>query len=128
MPGMEDPWLPTRHSLLSRLRQWDDDTSWREFFDLYWKLIYGVCLRLELKEDEACEVVQDIFVTLSRTLPEFQYDRRRGAFKTWLYQVIRNKVRDFVKKKHRLERHYVHDCGSEDEKDRLGGVNKLTYQ
>ena len=32
--------LPTRASLLERLRQWSDNASWQEFFDTYWKLIY----------------------------------------------------------------------------------------
>jgi hypothetical protein len=26
------------------LRDLDDQTSWREFFDTYWKLIYGAAL------------------------------------------------------------------------------------
>src|SRR5215510_11588728 len=32
----------TRTSLLSRLRNVDDDASWRTFFDTYWRLIYNV--------------------------------------------------------------------------------------
>ena len=30
--------IPTRASLLGRLKDWDDHASWREFFDTYWKL------------------------------------------------------------------------------------------
>ena len=40
---------PTRHSLLTRLKDWDDDKSWREFFDTYWKLIYSVALKSGLE-------------------------------------------------------------------------------
>lgn len=32
-----DPWIPTRASLLSRLKHSDDSESWRECFNLYWK-------------------------------------------------------------------------------------------
>jgi len=28
-----DEFIPTRQSLLSRLRDWNDQGSWREFFD-----------------------------------------------------------------------------------------------
>ena len=40
-PGT-DSFLPTRQSLLSRLRDWQDQEGWREFFDTYWWLIYRV--------------------------------------------------------------------------------------
>ena len=32
--------LPTRQSLLSRLKNWNDHDGWKVFFDTYWKLIY----------------------------------------------------------------------------------------
>jgi len=37
--------LPTRYSLLSRLQNWEDQESWRVFFDTYWRLIYSVALK-----------------------------------------------------------------------------------
>ncbi len=33
--------LPTRRSLLSRLKNGDDQAGWQTFFDTYWKLIYA---------------------------------------------------------------------------------------
>ena len=37
--GSLDPFLiPTRESLLSRLKERSADESWREFFETYWKL------------------------------------------------------------------------------------------
>ena len=33
--------LRTRQSLLTRLKDWDDHASWREFVNTYWKLIYS---------------------------------------------------------------------------------------
>ena len=33
--------LPTRRTLLSRLKNADDQAGWQEFFDTYWSLIYG---------------------------------------------------------------------------------------
>jgi hypothetical protein len=34
--------IPTRESLLSRLRDWADDESWSEFFHTYWRMLYEV--------------------------------------------------------------------------------------
>jgi len=33
-----DEFIPTRSSLLSRLKRWDDQEGWRDFFDTYWKV------------------------------------------------------------------------------------------
>ena len=41
MDQQPDEFIPTRRSLLSRLKNWDDQDSWRDFFNTYWKLIYG---------------------------------------------------------------------------------------
>ena len=42
MPRDADELLPTRWSLIQRLKNWDDQETWREFFNLYWKLIFGM--------------------------------------------------------------------------------------
>lgn len=39
-----DQFIPTRRSLLSRLKNWEDRESWQDFFDLYWRPIYSVVL------------------------------------------------------------------------------------
>ena len=42
MRNKVEDWIPTRQSLLSRLRDWDDKESWEDFFNTYWRLIYNV--------------------------------------------------------------------------------------
>jgi RNA polymerase sigma-70 factor (ECF subfamily) len=87
-----DSMLPTRHSLLSRLRDWQDQEGWREFFESYWRLIYNVARRSDLSDIEAQEVVQNTFIYLSRKMPKFHYDRSRGSFKSWLRVVTRSRI------------------------------------
>ena len=57
--------LPTRTSLLERLKDWRDNPSWREFFDAYWKLIYGFALHSGLTKAEAEDVVQEAWLRWS---------------------------------------------------------------
>ena len=45
--------IPTRRSLLNRLKDWEDQESWQDFFDTYWKLIYGVAAKAGLTDDES---------------------------------------------------------------------------
>jgi len=84
--------LPTRQSLLSRLRDCQDQDGWREFFDTYWRLIYSVARRSGLGDLEAQEVVQTTFIYLSRRMPNFRYDPARGSFKSWLRVVTRSRI------------------------------------
>lgn len=90
-----DSLLPTRQSLLSRLRDWQDQAGWREFFDTYWRLIYNVARKSGLSDSEAQEVVQNTFIYLTRRMSHFQYDRARGSFKSWLRVVTRSRIHVF---------------------------------
>ena len=87
-----DSSFPTRPSLLSRLGDWQDDESWREFFDTYWRLIYNVSRKSGLSDAESQDVVQNTFVYLSRRMPRFKYDRTKGSFKSWLRVVTRSRI------------------------------------
>ncbi len=92
---------PTRQSLLSRLRDWQDQAGWREFFETYWRLIYRVARDSGLPDAEAQDVVQETFIYLSRRMPNFRYDRARGSFKSWLRVVTRSRIHVHVRKEKR---------------------------
>lgn len=87
-----DSLLPTRQSLLSRLRDWQDQEGWREFFDTYWRLIYNVARKSGMDDHQAQEVVQSTFIYLSRRMPNFRYEPARGSFKSWLRVVTRSRI------------------------------------
>lgn len=93
-----DSYLPTRQSLLSRLRDWQDQAGWREFFDTYWRLIYNVARKAGLHDAEAQDVVQNTFIYLSRRMPNFRYDPARGSFKSWLRVVTRSRISVYRRK------------------------------
>ena len=96
-PG-NDSQLPTRQSLLSRLRDWQDQAGWCEFFDRYWRLIYNVARKSGLNDAEAQDVVQNTFIYLTRRMPRFHYDRTRGSFKSWLRVVTRSRINVYCRK------------------------------
>ena len=96
-PGTNS-FLPTRQSLLSRLRDLQDESGWREFFDAYWRLIYNVARKSGLADAEAQDVVQNTFIYLTRKLPNFRYDPARGSFKSWLRVVTRSRIAVLLRK------------------------------
>jgi RNA polymerase sigma factor (sigma-70 family) len=94
-----DTFIPTRQSLLSRLKSWEDQKSWREFFDLYGELIYSFARRAGLADPESQDVVQETMLAIARQMPGFNYDARLGSFKGWLRQVTRRRIVDQFRKK-----------------------------
>ena len=101
MHAATDSSLQTRKSLLSRLRDLDDHESWREFFDLYWRLVYNVARRAGLGEDAAEEVVQETVISVARRMPGFTYDPSRGSFKQWLLRITRRRIMDHLRRAYR---------------------------
>jgi len=95
----ESDLLPTRWSLLSRLKNWDDQTSWQQFFDTYWKLIYGVAIKAGLSDAEAQDVVQETVITVAKNLEQFKTDPAQGSFKGWLMHTTRWRIADQFRKR-----------------------------
>src|SRR5262245_53794731 len=93
----------TRVSLVWEVCQGNAE-SWGEFVALYEPLLLGYVLGQGLSRQDAADVVQDIFIKLFRTLANFKLDRRRGRFRTWLYQVTRTGIADWFRQRKRQAR------------------------
>lgn len=96
-PTFDDS-LPTRASLLLRLQDLDDHSSWMEFFDRYRRFIFGIALKMGLSRQDAEEVVQDTVISVSRGLSSFAYNPTKGSFKGWLMRITQHKVVDQFRK------------------------------
>lgn len=89
--------LATRHSLIERLPNWDDRAKWQEFFDTYWRLIYGVARKAGLSDAEAQDVVQETVVGVAKNI--HRYDKEAGSFKSWMLQLTRWRIVDQIRKR-----------------------------
>jgi RNA polymerase sigma-70 factor (ECF subfamily) len=94
-----DELIPTRASLLHRLKDGRDETSWRQFFETYWKLIYTIARRAGLDDSEAQDVVQETMLAVFRHMPGFKYDASNGSFKAWLLNMTRWRIIDCARKR-----------------------------
>ena len=72
--GDDKSLIPTRASLIQRLKNAHDDESWRDFFDTYWKLIYNSAIKAGLSDAEGQDVVQETVLSAWKALPGFEYD------------------------------------------------------
>jgi RNA polymerase sigma-70 factor (ECF subfamily) len=91
--------IPTRQSLLARLKDLGDQKSWSEFFDAYWRLIHATALKAGLTEVEAQEAVQEVMIAAAKKMPGFTYDPEKDSLKGWLLSVTRWKVADQFRKR-----------------------------
>ncbi len=74
-----EEFIPTRLSLLSRLKRWDHQESWRDFFDTYWKFLYSVAIKAGLSDEDARDVVQETVVAVAKGLREGRFKAAAGS-------------------------------------------------
>jgi len=96
-----DDLIPTRASLLSRLKDWDDQSSWQDFFTTYWRLIYSVARKAGLSDADAQDIVQETVISVARNIEGFRYDPAECSFKTWMLQLTRWRIINQWKKRER---------------------------
>ena len=95
-----DEFLPTRNSLLSRLKNWDDQESWRDFFDTYWKFLYCIAIKAGLSDCDARDVVQETVVAVAKGFREERFKAAEGSsFKAWLKVIVQRRVSNHLRKR-----------------------------
>jgi RNA polymerase sigma-70 factor (ECF subfamily) len=83
---------PTRASLLVRLRDARDEAAWGQFVDLYGPLVYGYARKQGLQDADAADLAQEALMAVAGSVGRFEYDPARGAFRNWLFTVVRRKL------------------------------------
>ena len=91
----------TRASLLLRLRDSQDHEAWVEFVSLYEPVAYRLLRRHGLQDADAREVMQELFLAVSRSIDRWEPARERGSFRGWLRRVVRNLVINWLKQRER---------------------------
>src|SRR5436190_20886073 len=91
--------IPTRASLLGRLKNWDDQASWEDFARTYSRLIRGFAIQSGLTEEEAREVEQETLLCVAKTIRQFESNPERGTFKAWLLKLTRWRIADQFRKR-----------------------------
>lgn len=83
-------WQTTHPSLLLRVSDPEDQSAWREFDERYGELILRYCHRCGLQHSDAEDVRQIVLVSLVSALRSFEYQPKRGRFRSYLGRVVRN--------------------------------------
>ena len=86
--------LATRPSLLARLKDWSQQTAWRQFDHDYAPLLRNVARKAGLTDAEADEGAQETLIAVAKKIGEFEHAGNRGSFRAWLYQQARWRIAD----------------------------------
>jgi RNA polymerase sigma-70 factor (ECF subfamily) len=105
MPDDATDLLPTRRSLLSRLKRCDDQSAWQTFFDTYWRLLYSVARKAGLTDAEAQDAVQETVIKVSKHIGQFRYEPAKCSFKTWLMLLTRQRIATQFQKRQKVGVH-----------------------
>jgi RNA polymerase sigma factor (sigma-70 family) len=89
----------TRKSLIARLDNWEDQKTWDEFYQTYWRLIYAVGIKAGLRPEEAHDCVQETILSIAKQSKKKLYDPNQGSFKTWLMNMTRWRINDQFRKR-----------------------------
>ena len=85
-------------SLLDRLRKKPDDaTTWQRWFDLYQPILHRWLRRPELQPADVDDVIQEVLLIVIKEIPTFKHTGRPGAFRAWLRQVMRHRIRGVLR-------------------------------
>jgi RNA polymerase sigma-70 factor, ECF subfamily len=85
-------------SLVRRLRA-RDERALGELYDVLAPWVLGVAYRILQDEDEAEEVVADVFLQVWRHVD--QHDARRGPLVPWILSIARNRSLDVLRRRRR---------------------------
>lgn len=81
-PGTDD------FRLIESLRAGSEE-AYEELIARFQQPVYTLCLRLLNNESEACDVVQEVFLKVFRSIASF---RGQSSLKTWIYRITINEA------------------------------------
>ena len=95
----ENRTMRTSWTLVARIKNPDDQDSWKEFYDRYKGLLLGVAIKAGLRQEEAEDVLQATMAEVFKNIREFEADPACGSFGAWLLQKASWRIKDQVKKR-----------------------------
>ncbi|WOO43632.1 sigma-70 family RNA polymerase sigma factor [Rubellicoccus peritrichatus] len=94
--------METRHTLLQRACQPDNNEAWDEFVFYYQKFIYYLLNRIGVGSNDIDDLAQEILLELWKSLPT--YKKEKAKFRTWLSAIVRHQAGRYLSRKIRQQK------------------------
>jgi RNA polymerase sigma factor (sigma-70 family) len=89
----------TSLSLLARVSQSADATSWNRLTELYAPLLRQWLHTYQVQEADADDLIQEVLTVVAQELPRFDHNQRTGAFRNWLRKILVHRLRNFWRRR-----------------------------
>ncbi len=76
-----------------------DRESWERLVKIYEPFIRRLVILTGLNLHDREDLVQDVMLALVKSVPEFRHSGQKGAFRTWLRTIVRNRLLGFRRRK-----------------------------
>ncbi len=74
-----------------------DPAGWSRLVTTFGPIVYRWCRTSGVRDADAPDVVQEVFVAVARGIPKYKPEKSQGSFRSWLATITRNKVRDYFR-------------------------------
>jgi RNA polymerase sigma-70 factor (ECF subfamily) len=82
----------TNHSLIARVKDLGDGAAWAEFLGIYQPVVLRMARRRGLQDADAQDVMQQVFLSISRSIEGWIPGELRPPFRAWLTSIARNAI------------------------------------
>ncbi len=82
----------TSHSLIARVKDLGDGAAWAEFLGIYQPVVFRMARRRGLQDADAQDVMQQVFLSISRSIEGWVPGDLQPPFRAWLTTIARNAI------------------------------------
>jgi RNA polymerase sigma-70 factor, ECF subfamily len=82
----------TSHSLIARIKDLADAAAWNEFLGIYQPVVMRLAQRRGLQDADAQDVMQQVFVSISKSIEGWIPGDSQPPFRAWLTTIARNAI------------------------------------
>ncbi len=94
---------PLDNSVLIRQAQAGDAFAFEQLVRAYDRAVLRLALHITGSEQDAQDIYQEVFLRAFQSLPRFRFE---CSFYTWLYRITSNLCLDYLRRRHRLQKHF----------------------
>lgn len=87
---------------LERLKFMDAE-GWSHLVHIFGPIVYRWCRTSGIGEHDSADIVQEVFASVASGIANFQPQKEKGSFRSWLASITRNRVRDHFRKQLRSQ-------------------------
>lgn len=86
------PWPETNEELILRVKNSQDAEAWEQLVSVYRPVLYRMARRHQLSHETAEDVIQTVFLGVSRAIPKWEASPSGPRFRNWLGRITRNTI------------------------------------